>query len=87
MRAIDAEQMANCEKVAYRNTCKKTTDLVTVTENAIVHYKIQKLIADTPELPTMQSNDICDYCQNKGKCELPFGCIGYFVGKKVIEVE
>lgn len=49
--------------------------------------EIMESINKQEELPTMQSNDICDYCQNKGKCELPFGCTGYFVGKKVIEVK
>lgn len=92
MRAIDAEEMAYCENIAYHNACKEITDMVTASYNAVVHYKIQRLIAETPELPETQSNDICDYCQKRDDCNYWFRglkCRGVenFVGKKVIEVE
>lgn len=80
MRAIDADEVKarayEEEKVLvgrYEETFGVTVDW---------------LISKCGELPTMQSNEICDYCNHyeTGSCPVGVPHFRCFEGKKVIEV-
>ena len=85
MRVIDSNKLKetiNRNKYLLRNA-SNTHDYGMFT------IGIYKAIDEQPELPTIQSNDICNYCNHYETGRCPIGVPQYrcFEGKKAIEVE
>ena len=54
MRLIDADQMARVESEAYMSAQAQVKDDTLWRTNAVVHMKIQMLLADTPTVDAVQ---------------------------------
>lgn len=70
MRLIDADQMAIDESEAYLSAQCQIKDELARSVNAVVHTKIQRLIADAP---TVEAVEVvrCKDCKHKGWIQEP----------------